>query len=417
MMPNTVKVHYKEIKNIGFVPSDWKIKKISEIADFITKGATPTTYGFEWRDSGIPFFKSDCIKDGKFVFGDFEFISEDAHQALSRSKIQSGDILISITGEVGKVAIVPENVLEGNINQHIARIRVNNDSVDSRFIYHWMNQEKVRNYYNLIKTGLAYPQISLQQVRDTEIPIPEIAEQRKIADILSTWDKAIELKEKLIEQKKEQKKGLMQRLLTGKVRFPGFEGEWKSATIEHLCDLYMGKTPSRNEDKYWGKGYKWIAISDMNEKYIKNTKEEITDLALKDTGIKVIPKGTVIMSFKLTLGRLAITDEDMYSNEAIVSFKIKEKDILDNEFLYYFLSSIDITKYGSQAAKGVTLNKDSLKEIKIKYPPINEQIMIRDVLCNCDKEINLLEKELEALKQQKKGLMQLLLTGKVRVRY
>ena len=122
------------------------------------------------------------------------------------------------------------------------------------------------------------------------------------------------------------------------------------------------------------------------------------------------------MSFKLTLGKLGITAEDMYSNEAIVSFSNKNPSNLDNEYLYYYLSYIDITKYGSRAAKGITLNRDSLKEIIVKLPELGEQIKIREVLSLADQEIDLLKKELSELQQQKQGLMQQLLTGKVRVK-
>lgn len=125
---------------------------------------------------------------------------------MNRSKTQRGDLLISITGDVGKVAVVPKNIEEANINQHIAKIRINKSGVENNFVYHWLNQSKIRSYYNVIKTGLAYPQISLEQVRDTEIPLPNIHEQSKITSILSTWDKAIDLKEKLIGQKKEKKR-------------------------------------------------------------------------------------------------------------------------------------------------------------------------------------------------------------------
>lgn len=202
----------------GEVPVGWEITTLSEISDFITKGSTPTTYGYEWEESGIPFFKSDVVKEGRFVYGDFKFISEEAHLSMARSKILSGDILMTITGNIGRVAIVPKEVNEANINQHIAKIRVINKSVNSLFVYHWLNQEKIVKYYQLIKTGLAYPQISLKQVRETIVPIPKEEEQLKISEILSTVDQQIESYELEKEKYTELKKGLMQQLLTGKIR-------------------------------------------------------------------------------------------------------------------------------------------------------------------------------------------------------
>lgn len=156
------KVTEQNIKGIGNIPSDWDVKQLNEIAEFITKGATPTTYGFKWVNEGIPFFKSDCIKNGQFVYGNYQYISEEAHESLKRSKVKSGDILISITGDVGKVAVIPDSIKEANINQHVAKITINNNKANSIYIYHWLNQKKIRDYYNVIKTGLAFPQISLE---------------------------------------------------------------------------------------------------------------------------------------------------------------------------------------------------------------------------------------------------------------
>ncbi len=202
----------------GEIPIDWDLMKLSEISEFITKGSTPTTYGFDWEDEGIYFFKSDVVKEGKFVYGDYKYISKEAHKQMTRSIVKAGDILISITGNVGRVAIVPQEIEEANINQHIARIRVNRANINAQFIFQWLNQSKIIKYYELIKTGLAYPQISLAQVRDTLIPIPSSEEQQKIAQILSTVDEQIEVYEQEKVKYEELKKGLMQQLLTGQIR-------------------------------------------------------------------------------------------------------------------------------------------------------------------------------------------------------
>lgn len=345
------------------------------------------------------------------------FIDEEKFQELKRFEVNGGDFIISCSGTIGRIFRIPNNAPKGVINQALLKIRLDNRKINSEFFYQYFQWDTFQRRIIDNTQGGAMPNlVGMNIFRRTPIPLPTMNEQQKIASILSTWDKAIELKEKLIEQKKEQKKGLMQKLLTGEVRLPGFDGEWESVPVEKLCSLIMGKTPSRKNDDYWGSGYKWISIADLKSKYILQTSEEITEKALKETKIKAIPKGTVIMSFKLTIGRVGITGEDMYSNEAIVSLRNKDKKILDDEYLYYYLSSIDVTKFGSIAAKGVTLNSDSLKEIIIKLPTISEQVAIREIMSKLDLNIELLEKELSLLKEQKNGLMQLLLTGKVRVK-
>ena len=113
--------------------------------------------------------------------------------------------------------------------------------------------------------------------------------------------------------------------------------------LSDAFDLQMGKTPSRNTPQYWGGTNKWVSIADIgnSNKYINSTKECITDEGVKESGIKVVPKGTVIMSFKLSLGKTAITSEDMYTNEAIMAFIDKHKYSIDTDFLFHLLSGTD----------------------------------------------------------------------------
>lgn len=216
----TTGIGHSEFKDtiMGEIPESWKLANLEDISKFITKGSTPTTYGFEWQDQGIFFFKSDVVKNGKFVYGDFKYIDENAHQHMLRSQIQAGDILMTITGNIGRVALVPEGIKRANINQHVARISVENPEVNPFFVFYWLSQSKFIEYYNSIKTGLAYPQISLKQVRETIVPVPSMEEQKKIAEILTSVDEQIDTYEKEKEKQIELKKALMQQLLTGKLR-------------------------------------------------------------------------------------------------------------------------------------------------------------------------------------------------------
>lgn len=410
----------KKIKGIGSIPLDWEVTKLSGITEFITKGTTPTTYGFQWEEEGIPFFKSDCIKEGKFVYGDFQYISKEAHDALNRSKIQKGDILISITGDVGKVAIIPEAIDEGNINQHVARIRVKKGEISRDFIYHWLNQINVRNYYNVIKTGLAYPQISLEQVRNTEIPIPKKTEQQKIASILSTWDKAIELKEKLIEQKKEQKKGLMQKLLTGEVRLPGFAGRWQQVRLGNLTKLQGGYAFKSAE--FVQQGIPIIRISNIDPEIIETNQDFVyyDEIGISDS-FKVNFGDILIAMSGATTGKVGLYKkrEIAYLNQRVGKFVNLDKSKLDYSFLYHLImSSMFKLQLKEELATGAQPNISSrqIENFKFKIPSLDEQKKISKTLNQIDRSINLQEKEIVYLKQQKQGLMQLLLTGKVRVK-
>lgn len=195
-----------------------KTAQLSSISGFITKGATPTTYGFEWQTSGIPFLRSECVSEKGFSESGLAYICEDAHAAMERSVIRAGDILVTITGNVGRIAILPAEYTEANINQHIARVRLESEEVDKDYLYHFLSSPKQRAHYQSIVTGQAYPQLSLKQIRETEIPIKPLAEQRRIASVLNGVDSEISANHMIAKQLQRLKRGLMDDLLTGRVR-------------------------------------------------------------------------------------------------------------------------------------------------------------------------------------------------------
>src|SRR5882724_9581550 len=169
----------------GMIPVDWVPTPLERSSAFITKGSTPTTYGFAWQHEGVLFLRSECVSERGLDLSQSMFISGEAHQVSRRSEVCAGDILMTITGNVGRVVHLQEGFGEANINQHIARIRIVHEEVAAPFVFYFLSQPMVRRYYNLITTGQAYPQISLTHVRETEVPMPSLAEQEAIATILS----------------------------------------------------------------------------------------------------------------------------------------------------------------------------------------------------------------------------------------
>ena len=138
---------------------------------------------------------------------------------------------------------------------------------------------------------------------------------------------------------------------------------WMQSYVKDEFNLNMGKTPSRNNPIYWGlDGHKWITIADMASyhKYTQDTTERITDVAIKVTNMKKVPKNTIIMSFKLSIGRTAITSEDVYTNEAIIAFNNNDTSRFDIDFLYFLISHKNWLSSAKQAVKGLTLNKETI---------------------------------------------------------
>ncbi|QHI29988.1 restriction endonuclease subunit S [Acinetobacter haemolyticus] len=155
--------------------------------------------------------------------------------------------------------------------------------------------------------------------------------------------------------------------------------------LKDICTIQIGKTPSRHESDYWRDGtHAWLSIADMNQgRYLNNTKEYITDLGVKASNIKLIPKNTLVLSYKLSIGKVGITQKPMYTNEAIASLTELDSQV-DINYLYWALQHIDLLENADRAAMGKTLNKAKLSEVKIPLPPLEEQRRIASILDQAD---------------------------------
>ena len=165
--------------------------------------------------------------------------------------------------------------------------------------------------------------------------------------------------------------------------------------LNELCEINIGKTPFRNKSEYWGEGSSWLSISDLKDKFITKTKEEITSMAISECNMKIVPKNTVVMSFKLSIGKVAILKEDMYTNEAIANFPIKNNSLIP-EYLYYAIKTLNFDNT-DRAVMGVTLNKAKLNELKIPYCEINKQKQIVKLLNKAQELIDKRKEQIEAL--------------------
>lgn len=170
---------------------------------------------------------------------------------------------------------------------------------------------------------------------------------------------------------------------------------WEIKKLGEVFDLQMGKTPSRDNSDYWGGSNVWVAISDLQDKYIGDSKEYITDQALTETKIKKVKAGTTIMSFKLSVGRAAITTKDLYTNEAIMAFNLNEGYNLIADYIYYYLKGYK-WQGANKAVMGLTLNKASISQNHIAIPPIEMQ---EKIVAELDCLSGVIEKKREQLRE------------------
>ena len=284
------------------------------------------------------------------------------------------------------------------------------------FISGFLNKQ----LYRLINAGVRNDgllNLNSENFYSCYIPVPPLEEQKKIAEILSLWDEAIEQTKDLIAYKEKQKKGLMQALLTGKKRLQGFTDEWKTIKLGDITKMNSGGTPTTTKQEYYNGNINWVSITDITSsyKYLYKTKTKITELGLQNSTARLFPINTVLYAMYASIGECIIAKEEMATSQAILGVRCSDK--LNHEYLFYLLYNYkDKSKKLAQQGTQANLNKEIVENFIFKIPTsLDEQKAIADILSSADKEIELLNKQLELYTEQKKGLMQNLLTGKVRV--
>ncbi len=331
--------------------------------------------------------------------------------------LKNGDLIMITTADCGISGVFYEQMIPYIASAYAIKLTPTNN-IDSQFIKYFMQSTNAINQVQSFVRKGTVANLPGSDVMHLRLNLPPLPEQIKIAKILSTWDKAITTTEALIDNSKQQKKALMQQLLTGKKRFPGFEGEWKDVSIGDLGTIYSGGTPNTSNKEYWDGGVDWITPTDITKQdnvYINSSVRQISQDGLTNSSAKLVPKGSLLICTRATIGKMAITSHEMCTNQGFKNIVPNKKTNI--EFIYYLLT-YKKHKLISKASGSTFLeiSKSAFESIKIRVSTIDEQQKIASVLINADKEIELLKQQLSDLQQEKKALMQQLLTGKRRVK-
>jgi type I restriction enzyme S subunit len=377
-----------KMTEVGVIPEDWGVRKVADLARFRSGDSISlVSYSDRPNDGTIPVFGGN----GHSGFADRDNAS-DPTIVIGRVGQKCG-VVYQTTGPVW----ITDNALYAYQLSASVLLEFFSRALES----YRLNDDRNRNDLPLITQGI---------LGAVPIPVPPLPEQRAIAEALSDVDSLLDALDRLIAKKRAVKQAAMQQLITGKTRLPGFAGEWGPHQLGTIARIQVGRTPSRSNQKYWGDGFVWLSIADMVDRWLTESSEEITYLATLQ--MQPVLSGTLLMSFKLSLGRLGIAGCDLYTNEAICALMDLE---CARDFLFYALQQVDFSRYGKLAVKGYTLNQESLQEIEVLLPPLPEQRAIAKVLSDIDDEIAALEKRRDKTRRIKEGMMQQLLTGRVRL--
>ena len=393
-----------EFKNL---PSGWKVVRLGEIGK-ILNGLTYSPENVS--NNGLLVLRSSNINDNFIVLN-----NDDVYvKGISKfNKTLENDILICVRNGsknlIGKNALITEKYKDLAFGAFMAIFRSNYNL----FLIHIF---KTNTFFKQVKNdlGATINSINNSNLLNFKIPLPPIDEQEKIAEILSTWDEAINLTINLIENKKRFKKALMQNLLTAKIRFPEFKDEWEETILGKICDISTGTSKSR----FIGNGKFYIVDmgSITQDGLLNSTKTTNLSKDFLDCGDLVMPKDDI--GGGKIIGKVAVINKD---NTYVLSdhiFRIKTTE--NSNFLAYLINYDLNNKKIRREVSGTAqfgLGRRTIENLKIFVPSLNEQQKIAEVLTACDDEINLLNLKLENLKKQKQGLMQKLLKGEMRTCY
>ena len=389
---------------LGIIPEDWEVKRLGKVGE-VFSGGTPNTEIQEYWNGNIDWCTPTDITllNGAVYIERTAFkITDLGLKSSSAVLLPPNSIIVCTRATIGNAAISLHQIAT---NQGFKNI-VPNENIDTLFLYYTIVNNKIR----LIRlgNGSTFLEVSKSDFENLTIPVPPLSEQQRIVSVLSLWDTAIEKQTALIEKLTLRKRGLMQQLLTGKKRLKGFGGEWKEVRLGEIARITMGQSPDSKYYNEIGLGLPLIqGNADIQDK--KSIQRFWTSSITK-----TCEGGDIIMSVRAPVGEIAIATQKSCIGRGVCAIK---NTSIEKKYLYQLLLfEEDSWKNIEQGGTFTAINSNEIRNKAVIIPATDEQNAIASVLVNADKGIEIQKQKLAAMQEQKKGLMQVLLTGKRRVK-
>ena len=404
MVPSTISSRYSQLGDLLALLTDYhangayeKLKENVTLLDQENFAVMIRTTNFESQD-----FSDNLI-----------YVDEHAYEYLKKSKVYPNDLIMNKIANPGTVYFMPDIGRPVSLGMNLFLLRLDKSKADPYFIYAYLRKHE--HYVKSFASGSTTKTITKNDVRKLRVFCPPLPEQKKIAQILSTWDKAITTTEQLLANSKQQKKALMQQLLTGRKRLLGengerFSGEWQWLKASELFKTASIKNNSESEEL--------LAVTQDQGVLPRSLLERRVVMPDGSTkGYKLVVPGNFIISLRSFQGGLEYSS---YRGLVSPAYTVLEPiKAIDDEFFKHYYKSYDFIGHLAVAVIGIRDGKQisysDFSFLKLPYPSLGEQQKIAAVLSSADQEITTLQQRLDGLRQEKKALMQQLLTGKRRV--
>jgi len=426
-----MKEGYKET-TIGRIPEDWEALTIDQLRNrsdrySFTGGPFGSNLKAEhYTTDGVRVIQLQNIGEGKFLNESKIFTSEEKADELFSCNIFPDEIILAKMAPVARSCKIPDFHNRYLMCSDGIRLSVDRNKFDDEFVFQAINSEYFLRSAESKSTGTTRARIGLSELRELTIGIPKNkSEQSKIASILSTVDDKIDSINQRIEETRKLKQGLMQQLLTRGIGHSKFKdsplGEipesWEVAKVGSIAQTFAGGTPNRSIREYYSGIIPWIKSGEVRNRSISSSEECVTEKAIKETATKLIkPDSVLVALYGATAGNVGILKISACSNQAVLAVDSITGNVI-NGFIYYMLIQaakklINLTQGSGQP----NLSKAIVDSILIPIPLVEEQIKITGILGGVDDKLDILQEKKAEYEQLKKGLMQQLLTGKIRVK-
>jgi type I restriction enzyme, S subunit len=403
---------------IGLLPNDWKTMSLLRVV--VDGGLVRGPFGGTLKKEFFVRQGYKVYEQRNAIYGTIDkgnyWIDDAKFKELARFSVQPGNLIVSCSGTIGCIFKIPDGSPEGVINQALLKIVLDEKKVNvDLFLAIFRSPPFQDRITDNSHGGAMQNLVGMDVFKKTQFQLPPLSEQEPIAEALSDADALIESLEQLIAKKRQIKQGAMQELLTGNKRLPGFSGKWEETDFGSIAKRIVGGgTPSRDVESYWNGKIPWMTVKDFANHNPKGTIEYISDDGLKMSASHLIPAHILITSTRMALGKAVLFEVDVAINQDLKAiFPTKDVDTL---FLFYWFqfNEIRISEMGSgSTVMGISLG--DLRKIPFSKPRISEQTAIATILSDMHRGIAALEDKLTKAREIKQGMMQELLTGRIRL--
>lgn len=387
---------------------------LGEITELVIdyRGKTPKKLGGDWCKQGYRALSAKNIKTGRIVQAEtIRYIDESLYRKWMKDEVQRGDILITSEAPFGQIFFwdSDEKIV---LSQRLFCVRIKPE-YDARFIYYYMTTPEFQSELDGRATGTTVIGLRQPELMKCIIRCPEIQEQKVIAAILSSIDAKIIANEKVNDNLEQQAMALYRQMFV-----ENNNDARRECRADECFDISIGKTPPRKEAQWFSMNPTdciWVSISDMGRcgMYIADSSEYLTHESVDKFNIKVVPDNTVLLSFKLTVGRVAITDGAMVTNEAIAHFKTDKPEI--NEYLYCYLKDFNYQTMGSTSSIATAVNSKIIKAMPFVVPTDAELVSFHSATAPMFEMIKTRQRENTRLAELRDSLLPKLMSGEIDV--